>query len=76
METEIKVRMCAQVPGARLTLMWFSRGAVCVAAFLDGVPFLRETEMEAKKPRWSWCMCSARNAGNRDGSSETEMEGP
>ena len=49
METEIKMQICAEVQGARRTLMQFDGGTVCVAACLGGVPFLRKTEMEAKK---------------------------
>ena len=76
METAIKVRMCAQVQGARRTLMWFGRGAVCITAFIDGVPFLRKTEMEAQTQRWSWCMCRAQNAETEMGTAETYMGGP
>ena len=48
METEIKMQICAEVQGARRTLMQFGGGTVCVAAFLGGVPVLRTTEMETK----------------------------
>ena len=49
MDTEINMQIRAEVQGARRTLMQFGGGTVCVAAFLGGVPFLRKTEMEARK---------------------------
>ena len=55
METDIKARDCAWVERGPLNFMWLGRSAVCVAAPLGGVPFLRKTEMEAKTPRWFCC---------------------
>ena len=80
METEIKPRWkpSSKCGGARRSRVPAELNVVLpwcrfVAACLGGVSFLRKAEMEAATPRWPWCMRSAQDAENRDGSENTEM---